>query len=62
MAFWYSLIELEITFSLSESEETCSTDEIPYLSQTLVGRGGGKGGGKGEGEYGGRAVPRVTSA
>ena len=41
MAFWYALIELEITFSLSECEETCSTDEIPYLSQTLVGRGGG---------------------
>ena len=49
MAFWYALIELEITFSLSECEETCSTDEIPYLSQTLVGRGGGRVVGRGKG-------------
>ena len=49
MAFWYSLIELKITFSLSESEVTCSTDEIPYLSQTLVGRGRGRVVGRGKG-------------
>ena len=60
MAFWYSLIELKITFSLSDCEETCITDEIPYLSQTLVGRGG-EGwweGGRGETAA---AVPRVAS-